>query len=398
MLLAAAAQAQTSPYYLGAAVSRSHDSNIFRLPQTLGPQSDSFTTRSALAGLDKPLGRQRIFTDIAVRQQRFGRLQELDNTGHGATAGLDWETVGRFSGQVKAGTDKSLASYGSPFAASALHERNIQRERTFNASVQRGTVRSTLQPFVAYNARKTEYSAPAYRFRDNERRGLRAGVRWRPSDRLTVGAAAVGARGKYPYPRVRTTAQALPDEYTSRGMEFTGDWSVSGASRLDGRIAYEQRRYELASRRDFSGLNGLLRWQWQPTGKLAFTTSLLRDADDSDRFVGTDVTDLAQAGSRVTNSAMVDGTWSVTAKVSVNAKVRYSKRKLVNPSVDASGGVQNLQGSDTTRLSSVGLTWAATRNLSAGCNLGRQSRSTDSSLSFPFKASTVNCEVQALLR
>jgi hypothetical protein len=311
---------------------------------------------------------------------------------------LDWETVGRFSGQIKGTSEKSLAPYGSPFASTTLRERNILRERTFSATAQRGTVRSKLQPFVGFNTRKTDYSAEAYRFRNNERRALRVGVRWRPSDRLMLGTAVVEARGKYPFSRTAGGVAALPDEYRSHGVELTGEWEATGKSRIDGRLGYEQRRYELATRRDFSGVNGLLRWRWQPTGKLTFTTSLVRDADDTDRLLPLDATDLTAAGSRVTNSALLDGTWQATAKVAVNANLRYSDRKLVNPVVDTGGGVQNLSGSDTTRYAALGATWEATRNVSAGCNVGRLSRSTDSALSFPFKANTVNCQVQALLR
>jgi hypothetical protein len=396
---AASTATASSPYYLGASVARGHDSNVFRLPQSLGPRADSYTTSSVLAGVDKPIGRQRVYTDVAVRRQRFNRLGELNNTGHGASAGLDWETVGRFSGQIKGTSEKSLAPYGSPFASTTLSERNILRERTFSATAQRGTVRSKVQPFVGFNTRKTDYSAEAYRFRNNDRRALRAGVRWRPSDRLMLATAVVEARGKYPFSRTAGGGvAALPDEYRSHGVELTGEWEATGKSRLDGRLGYEQRRYEQATRRDFSGVNGLLRWRWQPTGKLTFTTSLVRDADDTDRLLPPDAIDLTAAGSRVTNSALLDGTWQATAKVAVNANLRYSDRKLVNPVVDAGGSVQNLSGSDTTRYAALGATWEATRNVSAGCNVGRVSRSTDSALSFPFKANTVNCQVQALLR
>lgn len=386
------------PYYLGASVAHGRDSNVFRLPESLGPRKDSYTTGSVLAGIDRPIGRQRVYADVAVRRQRFNQLKELDNTGHAAVGGVDWETVNNFSGQVKATSDKSLASYGSPFATTALRERNIQRERTFTASAQKGNLKSRVQPFVAFNHRKIDYSSPVYRFRENERKAVRAGVRYRPSDRLTMGAALVEARGKYPNSRFNSGITGLPDKYKSHGIEFTGELEATGKSNIDGRIGYEQRRYDLSARQDFSGFNGLLRWRWQPTGKLTFTTSLVRDADDTDRLVPDAVTDLNLAGSRVTNTAILDGTWAATGKVSVNANLRYSDRKLVNPTLDAAGGVNALTGSDKTRTASLGATWAATRNVSANCAVARQTRTTDSSLSFPFKANLVNCELSALLR
>ncbi|NML14754.1 outer membrane beta-barrel protein [Azohydromonas sp. G-1-1-14] len=373
-----------SPYYLGASLSRGHDSNIFRVPEAKGPQSDSITTGALLAGLNQPISRQRVYADLELRRQRFDKLQELNNTGYKLASGLDWETVGNFSGALKLGTEKSLASYSTLFQET-LQEKNIERERSFSASVQRGTARNDLQVFGALNAREVDYSSPAFRSRENNRRALRIGARWHKSDLLTLGAAAVEARGKYP---------SLPDAYNSHGVEFTGDWAVSGASHLDGKIIHERRRYDSARQRDFSGLTGLLRWKWEPTGKLALTTSLLRDADDSERF--TDNTpNQPIAGSRVTNSVMLDGAWKATSKITFNASMRYSDRKLVN---FAPSGAPMQRGSDTTRLASLGATWTATNNVSVGCNVARESRSTESNLSFSYKANTANCYLQAALK
>jgi hypothetical protein len=384
------------PWYLGASLGRTHDSNVFRLPDTLGPRGDSYTTAGILAGLDKPIGRQRLYADVTLRRQQFDELSELDNNGYGLNTGLDWETVEQFSGQLKFGADKSLASYGSPFATTALRERNILKERSFDFTVQHGTVANRLQPFAAYSNRHTDYSASAFQFRDNNRHALRAGVRWRPSDRLMMGMALVEARGKYPNSFLPDGTIGT-DKYKSHGIELLGDWTLSGASSLNGRIGYEQRKYTEQSRPDFNGLNGLLRWRWQPTGKLMLTTSLVRDADDTERFLPATGTDLTAAGSRVTNSLILEGTWNATAKVSLNATYRYSDRKLVTPGAVPGVGLDRT-GSDKTRYAGLGVNWAATNNLSVGCNVSRQSRSTDTDLSYPFKANTVGCQVQALLR
>ena len=389
LLLATAAtstHAQISPYYLGASLSQGYDSNIFRVPEVARPRSDSITTATALAGFNQPISRQRVYTDLELRRQRFNRLSELDNTGYKLGTGLDWETVGNLSGTLKFDTQKSLASYSTLFQQT-LEEKNIKRERSFGASIQRGNARTDLQLFGAFNARKVEYSSSAFRSRDNDRRALRAGIRWHRSDLLMLGAALVEARGKYP---------SLPDEYTSHGLEVTGNWAASGASHFDSKFVYEQREYDAAKQRNFSGLNGLLRWRWEPTGKLTFTTLLLRDADDSERFVD-EISDQRVAGSKATNSLIVDGAWKATAKLTVSANMRFSDRKLINFS--APGTLKPAQrGSDTTRQASLGATWTATNSLSLGCNVARESRTTDSSLSFPFKANTANCYLQAVLK
>lgn len=382
-----AAQAETNPYYLGASLTRGHDSNVFRLPGYLNPQSDSFTTATLLAGFDQPVSRQRVYSNIEVRRQRFDELGYLDNTGHKLTAGLDWETVENYSGSITAGSERSLASYSTPrLGQDALRELNLKRERTFSASVQRGTLRNDLQIFGAFNTRDTDYSSDAFKFRDNKRHAIRVGARWHRNDLLTLGTAWVEARGKY---------TAVGIDYSSHALEFTGEWKPSSASSIDGRIGYEQRSYDnAAAQRDFSGVTGLLRWHWEPTGKLAFTTSLVRDADDSERLVDPGVSDLTVAGSRVTNSLILEGVWKATAKISFNANYRYSDRTLTNPTLAA----LDARGNDKTRQASLGAVWTATNSVSLGCNVGRETRSSDSNLSFPFKANTASCYVQALLK
>jgi hypothetical protein len=383
--LASTAQAETDPYYLGASLARGHDSNVFRLPESANPKSDSYTTASLLAGFDQPISRQRFYGDLAIQRQRFDELDNLDNTGHKANAGWDWETIGNYSGTIKLSSEKSLASYSSLFGQT-LEGLNLKRERIFDAQAQRGTARNDLQAFGAFNYRNTDYSSDLFRFRDNKRNALRLGARWHRSDLLTLGAAWVEARGKY---------QSVGIDYRSHAIELTGDWKPSSASTIDARVGYEQRKYDSgALQRNFSGVTGLLRWQWEPTGKLSFTTSLVRDSDDSERFVDTPAADLTVAGSRVTDSLILEGLWKATSKVSLNANLRYSDRSLVNPV-----GIQTIRGGDKTRLASLGATWAVTNNVSLGCSVGRQTRTTDSpDLSFPFKATTANCYVQALLK
>lgn len=383
--IATGAQAQISPYYLGASLTRGHDSNIFRVPEDRGPVSDSYTTAALLGGFDQPIGRQRVYTNLEVHQQRFDERDDLNYTGHRLGAGLNWETINNFSGTVKLGREKTLASYSLPFLG-VVTEKNIKSEDSFAATVQRGTVRNDLQVFGAFNARNTDYSASAFNTRDNRRNALRAGVNWHRSDLLTLGVAWVEARGKYP---------RIPDRYESHALELTSTWKPTGASTLDGEIGYEKRKFKENGQRDFSGLTGRLRWRWEPTGKLLFTTTLVRDADDTERFIEASGTETSVAGSRVTNSLILDGSWKATAKVSVNANLRYSDRKLVVPAGLAD---PDRRGTDTTRRAALGATWNATNSLSLSCNVARESRSQSGDLSFPFKANTANCYVQALLK
>lgn len=392
-LLAAAAlpatvQADPNPYSLGASLSRSHDSNVYRLPDNQGPLGDSSTTVSLIGGLDQPIGRQRIYGDVSLRRQKFDNISELDNTGYDGELALDWESVNRLSGTLRAAAEQSLSASA---LYAPLRERNTRRHREFGASVQRGTGRNDVETFASFDAHTTSYSAQAYRFRDNDRQALRAGLRWHRSDLLTLGSALVLARGEYPHALNNGT---IADDYRSRGIEFTGAWAPTGASRFNARLGWENRQFSSASGRDFKGLTGLLRWQWQPTGKLQFATSLLRQTADTERPLPAEPLELSSAGSRVTNTLLWEGTWNATAKIAVNASYRYADRKLSNVIT----GLADSRGSDVTRIATLGATWAPTRHLSLGCNVARENRSTDSTLSYAYKANTTGCYLQALLK
>lgn len=380
----AAAQEAGSPWYLGAALNRTHDSNVQRLPDA---RSDSFTTASLLAGIDRPIGRHRLYASLRANRQTFDDLAQYDNTGHDSALGFDWSTVNRLSGSLKFDASRALSSFADtrtidPTAplASTL-QRNILERRRFNAAIQKGAADSDLELFADFDTRRVEHSAAVFQDRNNERHALRGGLRWHRSDLLTLGAAVVGARGEHP-------DGSTPDEYDSRALELAARWKATGASTFDARMQFENRDYDVQTQRDFSGLNGLLSWIWTPTGKLRFTTTLKREGEDSERF-DTPLPGQTFGGVRTSNSIELRGDWAATAKIAVNANLRHTRRDLVAATAAS--------GEDRTRFAGLGATWAPTRALTLGCNLGHESRSSDFA-NQDFSARTAGCYVQALLQ
>jgi hypothetical protein len=399
LLAAAGANAETSPYYIGAGLSIGHSSNLFpgsREVTTgeLSPErSDTYNTVSLFAGFDQPISRQRVYANLELRRQTFNDFTDQNNTGYSVNGGLDWETVGRLSGKVVASAYRGLASYTfNTSAANPTTARNIEDRREFEATIQKGQWDSRVELFGGLNLRDTDYSADAWQPLVNRRASLRGGVRYHPSSILTLGTALTFSRGKYPNGVRIATGGFEEDQYDGRGIDFLFAWVPTGASTFNGRIGYERRSYDQASR-DFSGITGLLSWRWQPTGKLTFETSLLRDSNDGDRLVGT-VGDTVSGG-KVSNSLIFNTVYAATAKISANLNARYTRQDIVNP---LDGGASD-SGRVTVKALGLGVSYEATRWATLGCTVARESRKTSSLLvSFPYSVTTSNCYVRAIFR
>ena len=105
-MLTGFAAAEPNPYYLGASLGWSHDNNLLRLGNTEATpaglqKADSITTVSLLAGLDQPIGRQRVFGNITAGHNSLSNNPIFNNDSYSLGTGLDWETAERISGTVR---------------------------------------------------------------------------------------------------------------------------------------------------------------------------------------------------------------------------------------------------------------------------------------------------------
>src|SRR5262245_180022 len=76
------ALAEPNPYYIGVSEAYTHESNLFRVARGQPETSDSYWTTALLGGLDQPIGRQRLFADLAARYSKYREQDQLNNTGY----------------------------------------------------------------------------------------------------------------------------------------------------------------------------------------------------------------------------------------------------------------------------------------------------------------------------
>ncbi|WP_348754954.1 hypothetical protein [uncultured Aquincola sp.] len=371
--------AQSTPYYVGVSQSFTHESNIYRTRNN--EVSDTISTTSLYGGVDQMVGRQRVYGNATVSANKFMDNGSLDNTGYGLKAGVDWATIERISGTVELNANQSLARYENSAGNS---DKNTLRDLSFRAVARVGVV-TRLTAETGYTYRRVDYSLNAYRARNFDQNAVSAGLRYRFSGALTAGAALRFTKGEYADRNPR-------DEYDRRDIDFTATWTPTGNSSINGRVSLSDTSHSVASNADFSGVTGDLTWNWRPTGKLQFVTSLTRDTGEEISLLGGSA-DQVLTNSRISTSIGTRATYEVTSKVMADASVRYVHRKL-----DASLLNLSADGGDNTRFVSVGLRWAAMRSLTLGCNVGYESRTSSSVLSAPYDTRTASCYGQFALQ
>ncbi len=399
LLAAGAAAAQSSPWYVGAALTLAHEDNLYRLadgaPTPPGiSKSDLSTTASLLAGLDQPFGRQRLYGDLNLRSSRFQDNRNLDYEGYGLRAGLDWSTAGRLSGNVDLRADRNLR-FSNGTEDGGQGERNIENSHQLGLALRLGVV-------TAYTAelnlqhREVDYSAAAFDARDNRQTTAAVGLRWRPRAGAALNAGLRHVRGIYP--RIGTAQDPRADRYTRQGLDLGANLELGGASSLDLRANIGRTRYDESTQRGFSGVTGAATWAWQPTGKLRLVTRLLRDTGQDASYDGSNLVAGIVDYSRTTTTLSLRADYRPTAKIGVYASLAHGERDLVR-TLPASALIP-ADASDSDRLleATIGANWEPTRSLVFGCDLGRERRSGGGTLSLPYTAGRFGCYGQVFLR
>lgn len=402
MFAAAGAAAQTSPWYLGASLALTHEDNVYRLPDGVAAppgvsKADTITTASLLAGLDQPIGRQRLYGTASLRDNRFDRNRVLDNQGYALRGGLDWATGERISGTLDLRADRSLARFNSDTEIGLLTRQNIEQRREASASVRVGVVTEyTLE--ASLERREVDYSAPEYDAREYRSGTATAGLRWRPSAGLSLGGGLRQVRGTYPRFEPLAGGGFRADRFTRQGLDLSFALTPGGASRIDGRLNLGRTRYDEATARDFSGATGYASWAWQPGGKLQLTTRLDRDDGKSGYYSSNPFIDGVIDESRTTTVLSLRADYAATAKIRLNANLAAGRRDLVRTLPPDALIAADATGTEDTLEAGLGLSWEPTRATVLGCDLGHERRTGRGDLARPYRAGRVACYGQIYLR
>ena len=395
---AGAAQA-AGPWSVGLTQALSHESNVFRAVDD-NAVSDTMATTGVQLQLDQPFGRQRVTAELALEMQRFVNNSQWNDSPYRLGGELLWSAAERWEGEI--GLDSSEESYRYDQTTVIALRNQIRTSRGW-LHIRKGVVTDwTFES--ALNVLDRDLSLASFDGSDQRQWAAEAGARFQPSPNLMMRALLRHTSGNYPH---RTALQA--DRYDRNDLELSANWKPSGASTLEARISFGSESHSLQSVRATSLWTGALAWRWQPTGKLGFSTSLLRDSDTgTSRFqtagtgtgsgtntgggagTGTEVTTAQSSDAKMSTTLALTATWAATAKIDVDVGWRYTQR-LLDSSRNGTAGVQ---GNDDTTALTLGARYAPIRNLDLGCSLALERRSVSNNaltLSFPYSGNTLGC-------
>jgi hypothetical protein len=403
LLTGGLAAAETSPYYIGLSQGFSHDSNVYRVDDnTLLPEhlsrSDTVSTTSLLAGIDQPIGRQRLFGSAALRSIRFRDNDTLNNEAYNTKLGLDWSTINHISGSLTGVATQNLARFNPDNGIATLLKKNTERTGALDAKIRMGVVtRWTAEAGLGHQ--QVSYSADEFRPREFSQDVVSAGMRYSPSGAINFGVALRRTEGKFQRYRELVDGSFVADRYKRNDLDFSSTWVPTGASQFSGRLSIGSVEHTEAVRRDFSGTTGLLRWQWKPSGKFTLNTSLTRDTGEEISFVDTGSQDLTASDdlSRTTTALRINADYELSAKIALSAGASSARRNLVDTFAFGSESFPR-EGRDTLNSFNLGARWTPTRSLQFGCDVTRERRSVSGALSTPYNITSYGCNGQFMLQ
>lgn len=378
---AAQAESDNGPFYIGASLGLNHVSNIYRLPEASVPNSDEVMTSSLLAGLDKPLGRQRFFADAVWRDNRYRRERSLDHAGYSLSAGMDWAALDKLGGRVLVRSTRNLAQYNLSSELNQFREKNLERNELLEASARYGLAgKLSLEGGLAHQSR--DFSAEAYRVLNFKQDSVFAGLGWRSSGALRFGLTGRHTDGSG---YARLLVFVLPNDYRRQDLELSSEWTPSAASTLNARLGVSRIDNSSSGIDNYSGLTGRLGWQWEPSGRLKLNAAIARDTIQENYFKGGN--SLGAEVNRVTNSLQLGASYTLAAKLLLEGGLNVSR-------LDRS---DNGAASERSQGFNIGLRWQPTRHSQLGCQYTRDERRSEIA-TLNYSASSYGCYGQLTLR
>jgi len=313
-----------------------------------------------------------------------------------ADAGADG--IGWRAEHLQLAVNENLARFGAD-QGPALTTKNMERSQEFLARGRYGLV-SLLSIEGSLAHRQLDYSAVEFAFQEFKQDAASLGVLYRPSGLLTLGAAARHTKGRYPFAVVVSPGVFQSDDFSRNDIDLTAVWVPTGLSTVTARLSYTKAAHDAVASRDISGATGAIRWDYKPTGKLAFTTELIRDsgAESSFNQIVQSSTNSIGNNSQLSTSVLFRGLYEATAKIQIEINARYVERDLVNTFALTTGAASTEAGSDKLGELKLGVRYAPTRSLLFGCALGYEKRGSSSALSYGYTSNTASCSAQFKLQ
>ena len=333
------------------------DSNVFRvpdgtLPSGFGGRSDRLHVHTIGLNADIPVSLQRFQASISKFWTRYRRFEHLDFDGHNGSARWLWVvTAPRVDGDIGYTETTGLAS----FATFGGTERDVMTTRQAFASANWQITPRWIAHAGLLGTERT-HDSPERQVHDLRAKSVELRMSYVTPAENRVGLAVRAEEGNAPSDRI-VAGTVFDNAYTHYGVGVVGRWTLTGHSRLDGRVDYVKREYDQFQSRNYSGPSWGVSHTWTPTAKLTFVTTLRRDLAPLDDIQTAFVT---------STGGSFKPRWEVTEKIAVVGSLDYARWKYRDP---FAGDYHH-----NIRAGSVGVAWTPFRTVLLSANALREVR------------------------
>lgn len=392
----AAVQAETSPWYVGVSQAWTYDANLMRLADVQDTpegysRADHIRTTSLMGGMDQPLGRQRVYGSLNLRESRYRDNPRFDNTNYSAQLALDWTAPERLSGSVSGFASRSLQNFAANTFAPD-YQKDLESTRGASARLALGLVTAwSLEASGSRREVRNSLQETVVLARDFDQDSASLGLRWRPGATGSLGLSLGATQGRYPNFSTDASGRFVADRFRRRDLQLLATHAISGASSLEARLASGRTTYDLNQRRNFSGVTGSFSWTWQASGKLRSVLSASRDTGQDSYATLSALRQASTADySRVNAGARLQLEYLATAKFNVGLSWSTERRDLVR-TIDDPFIPESASGTDRTRYTMLTLRWAPVRSALLGCEFTHERRIGEGQLATSMRTHTATC-------
>lgn len=341
-------------------VGYTHDNNLLRLPDNApgfeGQRGDTIRQLQAGLVLERPIGRQLLTASGKVSRVTFNHYSQLDYNGKDLAADLAWQLGNHWDGHVGATYSQTL----TPFTDFHSNELNLRTQRRQYADAG-WRFHPSWRLRTGFSRYTYHYDLAVQSIYNRTEDVAEAGVDYLAASGSRVGVVARKLKGRYKNER-RISDVRFADGWDQDELKANVYWKASGVTQVTLLAGWARRTHEFLPQRDASGVNGRIKVDWQPLGKLRLTAEGWREFSAVDNVF---------VNSSLNRGASVSAVWDLSAKLQATASVRRETRKF-------EGGIGSIllgqAPTDTTRGANVGLLYAPIQSLQLSVSAFRDQR------------------------
>jgi len=340
-----------------AGVSRQHDNNLFRTSSS--ESSDNITSTYAGIRLDKPYSMQRFKFEYKLTANRYQNNDFLDFNAKDYKAAWLWALTPYLTGTLSADRKQQLNDFRDFNNSTVQSIRTIENqhfEADFsphgNWHLLGGVTRIDVTNSQAFNEES-----------DFSMNSGDAGLKYvfRSGNAITL----MGHDRNGTYQKRKLNPDLLFDTgFDETEAEAKLDWSITGKSKINMRLAHVKREHDNFSQRDYSGTVGRVGYTWTPTGKIQVLVAASRDLSSYQ----------TSTSSYYRNDVLaISPMYSISAKLTAKANASISERTFLGDGTI----VSSTDRVDRYKNASIGLSWTPYRSVTLGADVRRSTRNSN---------------------